>query len=90
MKTPHELLRHLTLIAVVLTLLLLVPDARAQSPTPTPCATPPAQGQATTWAQGATVNVLIDPTFTTAQQQAIKDQLENESCRVHHLFSLTH
>ena len=90
MKTPHELLRHLALIAVVLTFPLLMPDARAQSPTPTPCATPPAQGQATTWAQGATVNVLIDPTFTTAQQQPIKDQLENESCWVHHLFSLTH
>lgn len=72
MRTPHKL----TLIIAVLTFPFLVPDVSAQSPTPTPCATPPAQGSSTTWKQGATVNVMIDPTFTPEQQKAIKDQLE--------------
>jgi len=76
MRTPHEFLRNLALITCVLAFPLLVPDARAQSPTPTPCATPPAQGQATTWKQNATVHVMIDPTLTPEQQQAIKDQLD--------------
>lgn len=71
MRTPHKL----ALIIAVLTFPSLLPDVCAQSPTPTPCATPPAQGQSTTWKQGATVNVMIDPTFTPEQQQAIKDQL---------------
>jgi hypothetical protein len=72
MRTPHEFLRNLALFTSLLTLPFLVPDARAQ----VPCATPPAQGQATTWRQNATVNVLIDPTFTPDQIRAIKDQLE--------------
>lgn len=75
MRTPHKLAHNLALIIAVLSFPFLVPDVRAQSPTPTPCATPPAQGQSTTWKQGATVNVMIDPTFTPEQQQAIKDQL---------------
>jgi hypothetical protein len=74
MKTPHKVTHNLALITVLLTLPFLVPAAAAQSPTPTPCATPPAQGPSTTWKQGATVNVMIDPTFTPEQQQAIKDQ----------------
>lgn len=72
MRTPHELLLNLALITVVLTLLFLVPDARAQ----VTCETPAAQGKETTWKQDATVHVMIDPTFTPTQQQAIKDQLD--------------
>lgn len=76
MRSPHRLACKLALITVVLTPLFLVVDARAQ--TPVPCATPPAlpQGKLTAWKQGATVNVMIDPTFTPAQQQAIKDQFK--------------
>jgi hypothetical protein len=76
MRTPHRLVYNLALIIAVLSFPFLVADVRAQSPTPTPCATPPAQGKSTTWKQATTVNVMIDPTFTPAQQQAIKDQLE--------------
>ena len=74
MRIPHKLTHNLALIIIFLTLPCLVPDARAQ--TPVPCATPPAQpeGTITTWKQGATVNVMIDPTFSPTQQQAIKDQ----------------
>lgn len=32
------------------------------------------EGKITAWKQGATVNVMIDPTFSPTQQQAIKDQ----------------
>ena len=74
MKIPHKLTLNLTLITAVLTLPVLVPNAAAQ----VPCATPPAQpeGKITSWKQGATVNVMIDPTFTPTQRQAIKDQFE--------------
>jgi hypothetical protein len=72
MKTPHQLFHNLTLIEVLITLGLLIPYAAAQ----VSCATPPAQGKSTTWKQGATVNVMIDPTFSSTQQQAIKDQFE--------------
>jgi hypothetical protein len=71
MRLPHKFAHHLALITVSLTLPFLVPDVRAQ----VPCATPPAHGQLTTWKQDTTVNVMIDPTFTSQQQQAIKDQL---------------
>ena len=70
MRTPHQFACKLTLIIAVLTFPFLVPEASAQ----TPCATPPAQGQITTWRQNSTVNVMIDPTFSPTQQQAIKDQ----------------
>jgi hypothetical protein len=60
------------LISLLLTLPFSVPDAAAQ----VPCATPPAQlqGKLTTWKQGATIHVMIDPTFSPTQEQAIKDQ----------------
>lgn len=72
MRIPHKLTHNLALITFLLTLPFLVPDASAQ----VPCATPPAQpeGKITTWKEGATVNVMIDPTFSPTQQQAIKDQ----------------
>ena len=75
MRTPHKAASHsLALITFVLMLPFLVSDVRAQAPVP--CATPPAHpaGKITTWKQGANVNVMIDPTFTPTQQQAIKDQ----------------
>jgi len=72
MRPPHNLTHNLALIALFSTLQLLTANADAQ----VPCATPPAQpeGQVTTWKQGTTVNVMIDPTFSPAEQQAIKDQ----------------
>jgi hypothetical protein len=72
MRIPHKFTLNLALISALLTLPFLVPDAAAQ----VPCATPPAQpeGKITAWKQGATVNVMIDPTFSPTQQQAIKDQ----------------
>jgi hypothetical protein len=72
MRIPHNFTLNLALISALLTLPFLVPDAAAQ----VPCATPPAQpeGKITAWKQGATVNVMIDPTFSPTQQQAIKDQ----------------
>ena len=74
MRIPHKLSHNLALITVLLTLPFLVADAAAQ----TPCATPPAQpeGKLTTWKQGATVNVMIDPTFSSTEKQAIRDQFE--------------
>src|SRR5687767_13984990 len=74
MRMPHKLARNLALITVLLTLPYSVTDAAAQ----VPCALPPAQpeGKITAWKQGATVNVLIDPTFSPTQRQAIKDQFE--------------
>ena len=74
MRIPHRLTHNLALITFLLTLPFLVPDVTAQ----VPCATPPAQpeGTITTWKQGATVNVMIDPAFSPTQQQAIKDQFE--------------
>ena len=72
MRIPHKFTLNLALITALLTLPFLVPDAAAQ----VPCATPPAQpeGKITAWKYGATVNVMIDPTFSPTQQQAIKDQ----------------
>lgn len=72
MRMPHKLAHNLALITVLLTLPFLAGDAAAQ----VPCETPPAQpeGKITAWKQGATVNVMIDPTFSSTQQQAIKDQ----------------
>jgi hypothetical protein len=74
MRIPHKFTLNLAFITALLTLPFLVPDAAAQ----VPCATPPAQpeGKITAWKQGATVNVMIDPTFSPTQQQAIKDQFE--------------
>lgn len=76
MRPPHNLFHDLALMTVVLAFVFLVQNATAQ--TPVPCATPPAQpeGKLATWKQGATVNVMIDPTFSPTQQQAIKDQFE--------------
>ena len=73
MRTPHKFAHNLALITAVLTVPFLVPAVHAQAPVP--CATPPALGKTATWKQGTTVNVMIDPTFTPEQQQAIKDQL---------------
>jgi hypothetical protein len=70
MRSPHQFACKLTFIVAVLTLLLLGANVSAQ----VPCATPPADGQASTWRQNATVNVMIDPTFTAEQQQTIRDQ----------------
>ena len=50
----------------------LVAAVRAQ----VSCTPPPTQGKSTAWKQGATVNVMIDPTFSPTQQQAIKDQFD--------------
>lgn len=72
MRTPHKVAHNLALITLLLTPPLLVTDAAAQ----VPCATPPAQGKSTAWKQGATVNVMIDPTFSATQKQAIKNQFE--------------
>jgi len=74
MRIPHKLAHNLALITFLLTLPFLVADANAQ----VPCATPPAlpEGKITTWKQGATVNVMIDPTFTDPQIRAIKDQFD--------------
>jgi len=69
MRTASPILAKLVLILAVLTLPLSA-ILMAQ----VPCETPPGQGQATTWRQNSTVNVMIDPTFSSAQQQAIKDQ----------------
>lgn len=72
MRTPHKFAHNLALMTILLTLPFLIPDAAAQIP----CETPPPQpeGKITSWKQGATVNVMIDPTFNDTQQQAIKDQ----------------
>src|SRR5215510_5419113 len=72
MRPPHKLTHHLARITVVLPIVFLVQNASAQDPVP--CATPPALGKLVAWKQGATVNVMIDPTFSPTQQQAIKDQ----------------
>src|SRR5919205_2834239 len=76
MRPPHNLFHDLALMTVVLAFVFLVQNATAQ--TPVPGATPPAQpeGKLATGKQGATVNVMIDPTFSPTQQQAIKDQFE--------------
>lgn len=71
MRLPHSLPSKLTLLAIVLTFPFLTIGVSAD----VPCATPPAQGQITTWSPNETVNVMIDPTFSPTQQQAIKDQL---------------
>lgn len=70
MKLPHKFAHNLAII--LLTPPFLIAYVGAQIP----CTTPPAQpeGQLTTWKQGATVNVMIDSTFSPTQQQAIKDQ----------------
>ena len=72
MRPPHKLTHNLALITFVLPFVFLVHTAPAQ--TPVPCATPPALGKAVAWKQGATVNVMIDPTFSPTEQQVIKDQ----------------
>jgi hypothetical protein len=74
-KTPHKFPSKLILILAVLVFALSGTDLIAQ----VPCQTPTAQGQASTWRQNATVNVMIDPTFSPAQQQAIRDQWNNWS-----------
>lgn len=75
MRTTRTPLRRFfpTLVLSAITLVALT-ALRGLAQTEPPCQTPPAQGQVTTWKQGETVNVMIDPTFTPAQQQAIKDQ----------------
>ena len=45
----------------------------------TTCQAPPTQGKVTTWAQGATVNVVIDPTMSSDQQKAVLAQLDKWS-----------
>ena len=72
MRTPHEFPRNLALITVVLTLLFLVPDARAQ----VTCETPPAQGKETTWKQDATVHVMITLHLPLLSNRQFKDQLD--------------
>jgi hypothetical protein len=73
MRTPHEICLKLLLIGALITLTLSVIDTKAQ----VPCQTPPGQGQSTTWRQNSTVNVMIDPTFSATEQQAIKDQFNS-------------
>jgi hypothetical protein len=74
MKTPHMFPHILTFIVAVLNFPFLCTDVRAQASVP--CAKPPALGESSTWKQGATVNVMIDPAFSSAQRQVIKDQFE--------------
>ena len=74
MRIPHKFAHDLALITAGIVLTFPIPLTYVRA-TEVPCETPPAQGQSTTWKQGATVNVMIDLTFTPEQQQAIKDQL---------------
>lgn len=85
MRTPHKFALTLALITLVLTLPLLGAAVRAQ----VSCTPPPTQGKVTAWKQGATVNVMIDPTFTPTQQQAIKDQFNKWKTRVAQMSPLT-
>ena len=72
MSTPHKFALTLALITFASILSFLVAAVRAQ----VSCTPPPTEGKSTAWKQGATVNVMIDPTFSPTQQQAIKDQFE--------------
>ena len=70
MRTPHKFALTLALITFASILSFLVVAVRAE----VACTPPPTLGKATAWKQGATVNVMIDPTFSPTQIQAIKDQ----------------
>ena len=74
MKRPHRFPHNLALITAGLALLIpfLVTHVHAD----VPCEPPPTVGKTTSWKQGATINVMIDPAFTPTQQQAIRDQLD--------------
>jgi hypothetical protein len=74
MRIPHKFAHNLALIVAVIA--LLTPFLVTQVLADVPCEPPPTMGKSTSWKQGATINVMIDPTFTPTQQQAIKDQLE--------------
>ena len=74
MRIPHRVAHDLALITAVIAFSFPI-QLTDVSATEVPCETPPTQGKSTTSKQGATVNVMIDPTFTATQQQAIKDQL---------------
>jgi hypothetical protein len=72
MRTPHKFALSLALITFASILSFLVAAVRAQ----VTCTPPPTQGKSSAWKQGTTVNVMIDPTFSPTQQQAIKDQFD--------------
>lgn len=72
MRLPHKLALTLALITFASILSILVAAVRAQ----VACTPPPTVGKAAAWKQGATVNVMIDPTFSPTQILAIKDQFE--------------
>ena len=58
MRTPHKFALTLALITFASILSFLVVAVRAQ----VACTPPPTVGKAAAWKQGATVNVMIDPT----------------------------
>ena len=71
MRPPHKFALTLALLtSLALTFLLLVSHVLAD----VACETPPGKGKSSAWKQGATVNVMIDPTFSPDQIKAIKDQ----------------
>lgn len=72
MRPPHKYALTLTLLTAALTFLFLVSHVLAE----VACETPPGKGKSTAWKQGATVNVMIDPTFNPTQVLAIKDQFD--------------
>jgi hypothetical protein len=72
MRTPHKFALTLALITFASILSFLIAAVRAQ----VPCTPPPTQGKSSAWKQNATVNVMIDPTFSPTQILAIKDQFE--------------
>lgn len=73
---PHKI--ALILLATFTSCLLpaLMTRLGSRASAQTACETPPAQGKNTTWAQNETVNVVIDSSFSSAEKQAILDQLD--------------
>ena len=72
MRIPHKVALTLALIILASILSFLGAAVRAQ----VPCTPPPTVGKTSAWKQGATVNVMIDPTFSPTQILAIKDQFD--------------
>ena len=62
--TRIPLRRFFLTLALSTATLVSLTALRGLTQTEPPCQTPPSQGQITTWKQGETVNVMIDPTFS--------------------------
>src|SRR6266853_3137568 len=71
LKSPISLLAS----ALVFFALIFIFVTRNRAQTQVPCQPPPGQGAAAAWRVNATVNVAIDPIFSSTQQSAIKDQI---------------